>query len=57
MMYPKYVIKSSIDGGVSFQNYAYYEDIKSAREGFAYVLKYYPNEEYQLFESILTRLE
>ena len=57
MMYPKYVIKYSVDGGVSFRNYAYYEDIKSAKEGFAYVLKYYPNDVYQLFESKLTRIE
>ena len=56
MMYPKYVIKSSIDGGVSFQNYAYYADIKSATEGLAYVRKYYPDEEYQLYEYIATRI-
>ena len=56
MMYPKYVIKSSIDGGVSFQNYAYYEDIKSAIDGLAYVLKHYPNDVYQLYEYIPTRI-
>ena len=57
MMFSKYVIRSSIDGGVSFQNYAYYEDIKGAIDGLAYLLKYYPDEIYQLFESKLTRIE
>ena len=56
MMIPKYIIKSSTDGGVSFQDYAYYADIKCAREGLAYLLKYYPDDEYQLYESILTRI-
>ena len=57
MMFSKYVIKYSVDGGVSFRNYAYYEDIKSAIDGLAYVLKHYPNDVYQLYEYIPTRIE
>jgi hypothetical protein len=56
MMFPKYIIKSSIDGGESFQNYAYCFSIEEAIDSLAYLLKYYPDEKYQLYESILTRI-
>lgn len=54
-MIPKYIIKSSSDGGESFQNFAYYFSIEEAIDGLAYLLKYYPGQ-YQLYEYRPTRI-
>lgn len=57
MMFSKYVIMSCDEDSLDGIVYAYYTDIESARKGFEHILKYYPDEGYQLYEYIPTRIE
>lgn len=58
MMFSKYVIMSCDEDLLETDRvYAYYTDIESARKGFEHILKYYPDDKFQLYEYIPTSIE
>lgn len=56
-MVSKYVIMSCDDDDPAHDiTFAYFNNIEDARKGFEYVLKYHPDQGYQLYECALTRI-